>query len=317
VGDLAALDLINRTLDRLKLARTTSITSSDSQVRQILSFANETGDDIARRKDWPELEAEWFINVGTPTTLTASTTAESATITVSSSAAISAAGAAVWAVFGNGIITGCRVASVTNATTIVLSEPVTVTQVADLTFVQDAFDLPADWKRDLPQTAWDRRNRWALLGPDTPQRDQMNRSGIVPTGPRRHMRMIGYPKRARIWPPPTAINDYPGTLSREYVSKYWAVAADGVTRKREWTLDTDLHVWDDDELIIDGIRWRYWQINGLQYEDFRRAWYEKMDAALAASEGSPVLFLGRRRAGMLLSAAQIQDGAFPARDPDA
>jgi hypothetical protein len=101
------------------------------------------------------------------------------------------------------------------------------------------------------------------------------------------------------------------------VSKYWAVAADGVTRKREWTLDTDLHVWDDDELIIDGIRWRYWQINGLQYEDLRRAWYEKMDAALAASEGSPVLFLGRRRAGMLLSAASIQDGSFPARDPDA
>src|SRR5262245_9290213 len=174
MGDLSALNLINRTLDRLKLARTTSITASDSQIRQILSFVNEAGDDIARRKDWPELEAEWFINVGSPTVLSASTTAESATVTVSSSAAISAAGAAVWAVFGNGVITGCRVLSVPSATTITLTEPVTVTQVADLTFVQDAFDLPADWRRDIPQTAWDRRYRWALLGPDTPQRDQMN-----------------------------------------------------------------------------------------------------------------------------------------------
>ena len=54
----------------------------------------------------------------------------------------------------------------------------------------------------IGQTWWDRTNRWALLGPDSPQIDQWHRSGIYVTGPRRHFRQIGNTTNAwRIWPP--------------------------------------------------------------------------------------------------------------------
>jgi hypothetical protein len=202
------------------------------------------------------------------------------------------------------------VASVTNGTTIVLTETVDATQVVTLTFTQDSFSLPSDYLRDIQQTAWDRRNQWMLLGPDTPQYDQRNRSGIVPTGPRRRMRAIGYPRLARIWPPPSASNDYPGTLVREYQSKHWAYDSAGDS-KREFTASSDVHVWDDDEMIIDGARWRYWAINGLPYQEIQRAYFEKIDRAWVMSAGAPVLSTRARRFPELISSANVQDSDFP------
>lgn len=313
MGELTALQIINRAAARLKLAQITDVTSTNPQIAQMLSFANEAGDDIARRKikiGWPELTKEFIIEIGAPTELTASCTSGSATITVADSSTISAAGAAVWAVSGDNIQIGCRVASVTDGTTIVLTETVDATQTATLTFTQDSFDLPSDYLADVPQTSWDRRNQWMLLGPDTPQYDQRNRSGIVPTGPRRRMRQIGYPRRARIWPPPSASNDYPGTLVREYLSKNWAIDSIG-DAKREFTANADTHVWDDDELLIDGIRWRYWEINGLPYQAVQARYFEKIDRAFVMSAGAPVLSTRGKRLPELISSANVQDSDFP------
>ncbi len=312
MGEFTALELINTVCDRIGLARTSSILSDEPQVRSLLSFLHETGDEIAKARDWPELTAEFIIEISTPIVLTASCTAGDAIVTVSSSAIISAAGAALWSVTGDNVQIGCRVASVINATTIELTETVDATQVADITFTIDTFDLPEDYKRDIPQTAWDRRNQWELLGPDGPQVDQTLRSGIIPTGPRRRMRMIGYPRRARIWPPPSAAGDTPGTLVREYVSKYWIADSSG-TRQRFFTANDDVHVWDEDDMLIQGTRWRYLQSKGLAFDDYRASYYEKIEAGSGAATGAPSLSLGRGQQSYLISSANIQDGNFPDR----
>lgn len=312
MGECTALELLGKAADQLKLARPTSVLATDPQTRQLLEFLNLAGEEIAKAKIWEELVAELIIEFGAPTQMLVDTVAGDSTITVASSAVISAAGAASWAVSGNGVQIGCRVASVTNSTTIELTETVDVSQSgATFTFVQDSFDLPADYYADVPQTQWDRRFQWRMLGPDTPQRDQQLRSGIVALGPRRRFRQTGFPKRFRIWPPPTASSDYPGTLVREYRSKYWVERASGV-RDRLFTANDDGHVYPSDQMLVNGVKWRYWQINGLAYEDFRRDYFEEIEGEKAVNQGdAPVLSTNSRGASHLISSANVQDGNFP------
>lgn len=312
MGECTALELMEKVADQLKLARPSSILATDPQTRQLLEFLNLAGEEIAKAQVWEELVAEIIIEFGAPTTMAVDTVAADRTITVADSSAISAAGAAVWAVSGNGVQIGCRVASVTNATTIELTEAVDVTQSgATFTFTQDSFDLPADYYADVPQTQWDRRFQWRMIGPDTPQRDQQLRSGIVALGPRRRFRQTGFPKRFRIWPPPTASSDYPGTLVREYRSKYWVNSAADV-RKRLFTANDDEHVYPSDQMLVNGVKWRYWQINGLAYADFRDEYYEEIQGEKAVNQGdAPVLSTNSRPVSHLISAANVQDGNFP------
>lgn len=311
MGELTALEILQSAADQLKLARPSSITASDPQTRQLLRFCNKTGRDLVKRRDWEELQTEHVIEFGAPTELLADTTAGSPIVTVPSTAALSAEGAAFWSVTGEGIQIACRIQSITDATTLVLTETVDATQSGvTLTFTQDTFDLPSDWKRDIEQTQWDRRFQWRLIGPDSPQTDQWHRSGIVTIGPRRRFRRRGYPLRLRIWPPPSASSDYPGTLVYEYIGKSWAESAAGV-RQTSFAADDDVHVFQEDDLLIDGIKWRYWHISGLPWQTFAKEYYEGMDMAKAASGGAPILSTNKRRAGYLITPANIQDGNFP------
>jgi hypothetical protein len=48
-----------------------------------------------------------------------------------------------------------------------------------------------DFRHFVNGTAWDRTQRWQLLGPVSPQEDQWMRSGVTATGPRRRFRQVG------------------------------------------------------------------------------------------------------------------------------
>ena len=87
-----------------------------------------------------------------------------------------------------------------------------------MTFSRVEYPLPADWKKQLPQTEWDRTNRWPLIGPQTPQMWQSLKSGIVYAGIGEHFRISG--NSITLTPPPSD-----GLLiGFEYLSKIGSLA---------------------------------------------------------------------------------------------
>lgn len=185
-----------------------------------------------------------------------------------------------------------------------------------LTISQDTYPGPADFDRYINQTWWDRTNRWALIGPDSPQVDQWHRSGIVTIGPRRHFRQIGHNglsaasalplNNYRIWPAPGA-TDTPLDLVYEYISINTVLAADG-TPQSTFLGDTDIPVLDDNMLVLGG-KWRFWQIKGFDYGALQAEAIDYVDRHYANDGGSKTLSMVGSRVGLYQSL--VQDGSFP------
>jgi hypothetical protein len=148
-----------------------------------------------------------------------------------------------------------------------------------------------------------------LIGPQSPQFDQWQRSGIVTTGPRRRWRQIGHrPTVFRLWPPPTATT-VPAALVFEYVSDGWVNHSD-VTYGMRFTVDTDTSLLDDQALIL-GCKWRMWQIKGFDYAPMQAEYVDYVNRLRARDGGMPDLSMTRRSYPYLITSANIQDGNFP------
>lgn len=117
---------------------------------------------------------------------------------------------------------------------------------ASFQFSQVAYDLPSDWLSEIPQTEWDRTNRWPLLGPQSPQDWQSFKSGIVYAGPRKRFRI--QENQILINPPPPN-----GLLfSLEYISNGWVINSVN-QRLPRFTNDTDTAIFPD-SLLITGLK---------------------------------------------------------------
>jgi hypothetical protein len=306
------LEIIQQVADELGLVRPSAVTATDAQTRQLVALANRDGNELMKAVDWTALQTEYVIEFGAPTVLAGDTIEGSRVVTgISSTTGISTA----YAVDGNGIQKATRVASVDSATQVTLTQSVDETQTAvDLTFIKDTFDIPTDFDRYIDQTQWDRRFNWEMIGPQSPQVDQWQRSGIVPFGPRRKYRQIGRrPAAFRIWPPPQASGDYPGTLVWEYISNGW-VTKDDDTFTNVLTANDDEVIFPDGLLQL-GIKWRFWQIKGFAYADMQAEYLDWVNREKARDGGQKPLSLSRKTArSFLITSGHIQDGSFPGRD---
>jgi hypothetical protein len=181
-----------------------------------------------------------------------------------------------------------------------------------LTFGQDTYPENSDFDRFLNGTAWDRTNRWALLGPDSPQLDEYHRSGIVTTGPRRHFRQLGSLTAGtyRIWPPPQTV-DTPFQIAWEYLSLNW-VRSNGGTLQASMTSDLDKPILDSQAIIL-GVKWRFLQAKGIPTAASMQIEYnDYVQQLIARDGGAPTLSMGPRWQPYLLSPYNVQDANYPA-----
>lgn len=297
--------------DELGLTRPSSVSATDTQTRQLVSLANRTGTDLMKEVDWTDLQTEYVIEFGAPTVLSGNTTASSAIVTGISDTSSLTAGA--FHVSGNDIQEGTRIASVDSATQVTLTQTVDSTQTGvSLTFTKDTFAIPSDFDRYIDQTHWDRRFEWELVGPQSPQFDQWQRSGSVPFGPRRKFRQVGRGSTSfRVWPPPQSTGEYPGTLVWEYVANTWVNKADS-TYASELTDDDDEVVFPDALLAL-GIKWRFFQIKGFAYADLQAEYIDWVNRESARDGGQKPISLSRKSGrSFLITSGHIQDGNFPA-----
>jgi hypothetical protein len=275
------------------------------------NLINRALDELRRRARWTAMQFEYDLVVATPIITTGNLTVDSPIITgIPSTAGISAN---FWTCAGSGIPQAARVISVDSPTQVTLSMENTGDSVTGtiLTFARDTYPMPVgfDWFNN--RTMWDRTNRWELLGPDSPQMDQWHRSGIVATGPRRHFRKIGpYTSQFRIWPQPVEITS-PLQLVFEYLSTA-AIMVNGSNSSfvQYFENDDDQVILDDQALIL-GLKWMFWEVKGFNYAAMQNRWIDYVDRLVARDGGAPTLNLVKRINPIFLSPANVQDGFFP------
>ncbi len=310
------LQLVNTSQAELGLPQSsTVIGNSDPTTVQMLALLNLELDELRSEKQqgWTVLQTEFNLIVEVPITTTGDLNSQSPIITnIPDTTGLEAN---FWQVIADGVPQGgARIISVDSTTQVTMNmEAISSVTASEIIFAKDTYELPEAFDRYIGNTWWDRTNYWALFGPDSPQLDQLHRSGIFTTGPRRHFRQIGpYTNRYRIWPAPAELTE-PLQLVFEYISKNTVLdvtASVQPTFIQYFTDDTQYSVLDDRALIM-GLKWRFWSQKGLNWVPLRTDYKRYVDKLKARDGGNTTKSLVRSPSPYLIDSAQVQDGFFP------
>ncbi len=108
-------------------------------------------------------------------------------------------------------------------------------------------------------------------------------------------------------PTPNAGDSY----AYEYISTYWiGTAADPTTlAKATWTIDTDVGILSE-ELMTDGIIWRFLKAKGLDYAEAFRTYEAQVMLAMARDGSKRTVNMGRSYDYRRPRTAQFPDGSW-------
>jgi len=290
-------------------AQATSVVGSqDPTLLQMYNLVNREGDTLQKEADWTNMQYLMEFTTTEPETTTGDVTSGGTTITNIPDTSGLVAGAFV--VSGDALVSYTRVTEILSSTSVTIDTPATEAQTGmEIVFSRDTYNFPTDFSRFINNTFWDRTNRWQILGPDSPQIDEWHRSGIVVTGPRRHFRQVGNkPLAMRLWPPPgTTENTF--TTACEYITKNWAVDADGNGISKMTADDDEFRV--DDQAVILGLKWRWLQAKQLSYSAQQAEYNDYVRALVARDGGARTLSMARYFEPYLITSSQVQDGNYP------
>lgn len=294
------LALVQQVCDELMISRPTLVAgSTDPQIRQLYALLNRLGGDISRQFNWQRLNREHIL-----TTVAIDTTGDiTAGSPVISNIPSTVGITTQFSVNGPGTVPFAQVVSV-GANTVTLNMPMTEsgTGVA-LQFSQVNYPLPSDWLKEIPQTEWDRTNRWPLLGPQSPQDWQSFKSGIVYAGPRQRFRILE--NTLAINPPPPN-----GLLfAFEYISNAWVTSAVG-KRQTRYQADTDVALFPD-TLMVSGLKTQWKAAKGLDGSFDLSEFRSMLEQLKAQDRSAPKLSLSPMPGEILLSTANLPDGSWP------
>jgi len=294
---MTLLELVQQVCDELMIQRPQTVAgSTDPQIRQLLALLNRLGVDLSRQAQWQRLNREHILTT-IAINQTGNTVAGSNVITgIPSTVGITPQ----FGVNGPGTTPFAQVTSV-GANQVTLNMPMTETLTgASFQFSRVAYDLPSDWLSEIPQTEWDRTNRWPLLGPQSPQDWQSFKSGIVYAGPRQRFRI--QENQILINPPPPN-----GLLfSLEYISNGWVINSVN-QRLPRFTNDTDTAIFPD-SLLITGLKAQFKAAKGLDGTFDLAEFRVMLDTIKAQDKSAPKLSLSPQPGEVLLSVENLSDG---------
>jgi hypothetical protein len=138
--------------------------------------------------------------------------------------------------------------------------------------------LAPGYKSMIQKTLWNNSSKLPGFGGITPQDSQVLRQWGARTAVPTYREMGG---KLMIIPAPAAGQTY----SFEYISTYPVLAADGITRKQYYTVDTDTCVLPDNLITLD-LRWRWKSEKGLPYAEHMRTFETQCKQAYVDSLGA-------------------------------
>lgn len=294
------LELVQQVCDELMIDRPSAVANaSDPQIVQLYALLNRLGNDISRQAQWQRLNNEYVLTTQA-ITQSGTITAGSAVITgIPDTSALSTD----WGILGSGIEPFAQIVSVDSATQVTMNMVASQSATADLTFSRTQYPLPSDWLMQIPQTEWDRTNRWPLLGPKSPQEWQSFKSGIVYAGPRERFRILQ--NTIAINPPP------PNGLmfAFEYISTGWVISAAGA-RQNKYLADTDSAIFPD-SLLITGLKSLWKVAKGLDGSFDLGEFRVLLETIKSQDRSAPKLSLSPYGGSVLMTGYNLPDGNWP------
>lgn len=269
--------------------------AADQQTIQMHALLNRLGADLCRQYDWQKLDNEFIINTRS-VSMPATTTAGNTSVTVADTSGLSVR----WGLNSINLSPFTQIVSIDSPTSFTINMPAMSSGTEDTVIAQVEYPLPSDWKKQIPQSEWDRTNRWPLMGPQSPQAWQSFKSGVVYAGPRERFRILGNSIAVNP-PPPNGL-----TFSMEYISSAFVVGSDG-TRKNQFTADDDQSLLDM-SLMVSGLKAKFKQAKGLDVAFELSEFNSILDQCKAQDKSAPKLSLSPWGATALMGTDNIQDG---------
>lgn len=165
--------------------------------------------------------------------------------------------------------------------------------------------IGADYDRFVPGTQWDRSLIRPLGGPRSPQGWSQDLA-FPAAGPYYNLRIYGSPAHVYFFPAQAAGD----LVAWEYISNQWVLAANGVTGKTSFTVDTDTAKLDE-TLIKLGLIVLYKAQKGLRFDADLVKYQDAREERFASNGGGPKTL---RMAGYDPSRwSHLPDGNWPSR----
>lgn len=164
---------------------------------------------------------------------------------------------------------------------------------------QGTASMPSDFSCFVEETIYDRTSRRPWLGPITPQEWQQYKTNlIVPSDP--HYIQRG----ATLLVSPLQATGH--SVYYEYISKNWARSNAGAEQST-FLNDSDTHVFADDQILTQGIIWRWRKHKSMAFEDERED-YERMVTDQIMRDGGKARINLNARIGVIRRGkSQMQD----------
>lgn len=321
---MALLDVVQAVATKVGITKpTAAIASIDSNIQQLIAFANEAGQELAARYGWQELTKEASFScpglqggINLFNITTGGTAYAAGLSNVYNFVALtggSGSGATATIAVTNGVVTnvtltrntqgsGYAVGNVLSAAALNLGGTgsglaITVTSVG-LTPQENQGSIQTltgpDFAWVLNETMWDRTTQRPVYGPKMAAEWQQLKAQLM-QGPWWQYRFRG---NQLLFIPPPAVGD---TIYFEWISKYWVAVttAQTVGAQSSYLADTDVSILDERLITLDTV-WRYKQTKRLAYdEDF-----DKAQAAIADA-------MGRNGTKPRLNLAGAQSDIYP------
>lgn len=300
------LQLLQQVTDELGVTRpSTVISNTDPAIRQFLALANKVGKDLVREFEWRRIQKEYVFET---------TAARSATALVSSANTLTGLTSASSLVATGDLVSGSRIpnwAEVTVVTETQLTLNVSCTGSASATtsctFSRQYYSLPADYDRQVPQTQWDRSDRWKTYGGRSAQEWQWLKGGTVSATPVYRYRYRIFGNRMKLHPAPSSRI----ILANEYISNQWiASSTNAEPSLSAYATDTDLSVFPDD-VMVNGIKFQWQKAKGLEFAATLIEFNRSLSYAKAQDLPAENLSLDREGGSFLIGTQNIPDGNFP------
>lgn len=292
------LQLIQQVCDELAINRPVSVVgTSDPQTRQLAALFYRLGNDLVRQFEWQRLNKEYILQ--TVAYSRAGTTTQGSNIITG----VDVTGLTTqFGIAGLGIEPFAQITAV-GASQVTMNMPATASGTVTLQWSQVQYSLPPDYIKEIPQTEWDRTNRWPLMGPQSAQDWQSFKSGIVYAGPRERFRIVGNTYAINP-PPPNGL-----VFGFEYISGAWINSASGVAQTTLQS-DTDTFIFSD-SLLITGLKTQWKNSKGLDSSFDLAEFQSLLENNKAQDKSFPKLSLSPMGQSVLLTTMSLPDGNFP------
>jgi hypothetical protein len=149
------------------------------------------------------------------------------------------------------------------------------------------YALPSDFGWIIPTTTWNRSTKNYVLNPVTPQEWEYLQAWSGATGLNLYARIHG---SQLVFQQEITAAQNGETIAYEYISNKWCQSALSVAQAA-WTADTDTAKLDE-ELITQGIVWRFKKAKGLDWEGDFLEYKNQRDKLVARDGGMRKLSFG-------------------------